>query len=287
MPNDIQLTEEVIQHLARLPERKRAALYREIGRAEFERCAEDPMYWLDYRRHIRPYVYTHDPHPMYECLQCPSTGLVYPFNKLDHHLAAKHSMKDVPFSALRSLFRELPAYRPFPMFPYIEPLVNAWLRNNMMLIEKARDMTATWTVVALYTWDTLFHHGRQNIFQSEDASKTLDLVKRAKIIYDKQPKFLKDVYPAAFTIGPAKSGILKIESLGSEILGFPEGADQIRQYHPTGVFSDEAAFQKSAGDSFAAIKPSVQNGGRYTAVSSANPSWFQFACADTLDSLGE
>ena len=42
---------------------------------------------------------------------------------------------------------------------------------------------ATWLVVALYTWDTIFHPGRQNFFQSETAPKTLELVRRAWHIY--------------------------------------------------------------------------------------------------------
>jgi hypothetical protein len=132
----------------------------------------------------------------------------------------------------------------------------------------------------MYTWDTLFHRNRENIFQSDDSTKTLDLVERAFFIWDNQPSFLKNIHPAAVSAGQTRSGILRVPSLVSTILGFPQGADQIRQYHPSGVFVDEAAFQVEAEAAFAAVKPAIGAGGRYTAVSSANPGWFMQACRD-------
>ncbi len=71
--------------------------------------------------------------------------------------------------------------------------------------------------------------------------------------------------------------------LDSEIIGLAQGPDQIRMHHPSGVFMDEAAFQEKAGDTFAAIKPAIQNGGRFTAISSAAPGWFALVCEDKLD----
>ena len=61
-------------------------------------------------------------------------------------------------------------------------------------------MMATWMIVALHTWDCLFHKGRQHLFQSQTAPKTLELVQRAYFIAKRQPKFLRDV------IGPVVWG---------------------------------------------------------------------------------
>jgi hypothetical protein len=152
-----------------------------------------------------------------------------------------------------------------------------------VFIQKSRDMKATWLTVAMYTWDALFHEGRQHIFQSEDARKTSDLVKRAWIIYKHQPKFIRQIHLAHPSMGIAKAGVLRIDTLNSEIMGFPQGADQIRQYHPSGVFLDEAAYLVEAGPTFTAVKPAIESGGKFTAVSSANPSWFWKACIDELD----
>jgi hypothetical protein len=254
-----------------------------IGKTEWEKCASDIFYWVDQTRHpLMPYVYTQDPHPLHVCNLC-NDGVTHHFNKRSTHLELFHNLHTQTFQEIAAHFTELDTTRPFTMMPYFQPIIECWLRDQFVFVEKSRDMMATWLAVTMYTWDTLFHKGRQNIFQSEDAAKTSELVQRSAFIYANQPRFLKDVMPAKFGQGAARSGFLQVPGLGSEILGFPQGADQIRQYHPSGVFQDEAAFQEMAGAAFMAIKPSIQAGGRFTAVSSANPSFFMLCCMDRTD----
>lgn len=284
----IDVTPELLSSIARLRPSTRKKALAMIGRQEWDRCAEDVLYWLDAAKHpvLGPYVYTKDPHPMHKCLKCVDKDLTYRTSDREKHLKIAHKIKPKSEGEIRGYFLELDTTRPFPFsMPYVKPIVEWWLREPIIILEKSRDMVATWTIVMLYTWDTLFHKGRENIFQSEDATKTLDLVERAFFIYRNQPKFLRDVVKADFTVGAGKSGRLLVPELESTILGFPQGPGQIRQYHPSGVFQDEAAFQVEAGEAFAAIKPAIQNGGRFTAVSSAYPSWFMHAAKDTIESL--
>lgn len=277
----VEITEQTLTALAKLPPKDRNKAYEELGRQEWERCADDCLYWLDSKRHFIPYVHTRDPKPLYTCNLC-ADGQGHFFNNRHLHLEARHSIEtnDIPDAEISARFTELPRERAFTVFPYIEPIAKYWLREKIMFIEKSRDMMATWLVVALYTWDTIFHKNRENIFQSDDSSKTLELVERSFFIWDHQPKFLKSVHPAAMTAGQTRAGILRVPSLGSTILGFPQGPDQIRQYHPSGIFVDEAAFQVEAEAAFMAVKPAIQAGGRYTAVSSANPGFFMACCRD-------
>lgn len=282
--SDFEITSEHLQAVTRMKPRQRRLALQAIGRHEWQRCSEDVLYWLDVEKHpaLGHYVYTKDPHPMHECIKC-GPGLTYKTSDREKHLKMAHDMEPKSDGEIRGCFIELDTTRPFPLqFPYVRPIIDWWLREPIVIIEKSRDMTATWMTVMLYTWDTIFHKGRENIFQSEDATKTLDLVERANFIYMNQPKFLREVCKANFTVGAGKAGKLTLPDLGSAILGFPQGPDQIRQYHPSGVFQDEAAFQAQAGDAFAAIKPAIQNGGRFTAVSSAYPSWFMHAARDTI-----
>src|SRR5215813_11131860 len=65
---------------------------------------------------------------------------------------------------------------------------------------------------------------------------------------------------------------LKLEfANGSRIVGIPEGADQIRSFHPWGLLMDEAAFQPEAGEAYDAAVPVCQ---KIIVVSSAGPGWF-------------
>jgi len=281
---DIDLTPALFDEIARLKPSEQRKVMRIIGEQEFDRCADDLLYWLDESKHIVPYVYTQDQKPLYECTICRDAGVESTsyFHKLDDHLKIRHGIEQANPQDRRGYFKELPTTRPFPMKPYIEPIARTWLTEQFIVIPKSRDMIATWQIVAYYTWDTLFHTGRQNFFQSENASKANYLVQRANFIYKNQPKFLRDMHKATYTVNN-KNGRLYVPSLDSEIIGLPQGPDQIRMHHPTGIFGDEIAFQEKAGETFSAIKPAIQAGGRYTGISSANPGWMHLVVEDLLD----
>lgn len=280
------LSKELLADIDKLPRNKRQGVLKVIGEKEFEKCAADIFYWLDESKHPGvPYVYTQDPHPLHLCKKCKGSEFemnTHHFNKRSIHLKLFHDIDEENFQMLAGYFTELDTTRTFTIMPYMPPIIEAWLSQQFVFWAKSRDMMATWLTVTMYTWDTLFHKGKQNIFQSEDASKTLELIERAFFLYKNQPPFLKNVHKATFGAGGSRSGVMKVDSLGSSLLGFPQGADQIRQYHPSGVFQDEAAFQPEASASFAAIKPAIQQGGRFTAVSSANPGWFQLCVTDHI-----
>jgi hypothetical protein len=279
------LNNELLGKVAKLPKRQREGAMKELGKLEWDRCAEDIFYWLDQKLHpAMPYVFTHDPHPYFLCSIC-NDGNTYQSQQRKTHLKVAHGIIADSEPQLRGYYSDLPTIRPFPLYDYMRPIIDTWMNEQFVFVQKSRDMVATWTVVMCYTCDTLFHEGRQHIFQSEDAQKTSDLVKRAGIIYHNQPKFIRNIHKAYKALGLSKAGTLQVPTLNSEIMGFPQGADQIRQYHPSGIFLDEAAYLVDAGNTFAAIKPAIQAGGKFTAVSSANASWFWKACSDELDTL--
>ena len=284
-----QITEEVLQNISRLSPKARGDAFGILGKYEFDHCADDPIYWLDQTQHVKtkshpkgmPYVFTKDPHILYECKTC---GVELFGDKRGIHLESSHKIVATSIRTLGEQFIELPPIRPFTVIEYMPPIAQAWLNSQFFVIEKSRDMMATWLMVALFSWDAFFHKGRQHIFQSQDAGKTLELVQRSKIIYDNTPHFLKQIIgPIIFGKGNTKSGELFIPRQESEILGFPQGADQIRQFHHSGVFTDETAFQVEAAASFAAIKPAIQQGGKYVGISSANRSYFELLCRDRSD----
>lgn len=288
-PAPSSITPQLLDRVTRLPRVQRQKVMKVLGQREFARCAADPIYWIDASQHVAtaawpkglPYVYTKDPHKIYTCVDCHME--VNEERRVDH-LELAHAAEYTNLHILQERFTLLPALRPFPMLEYMIPIIRTWQDAQYYAIEKSRDMTATWLMIALHTWDTMFHAGRQHIFQSEDAFKTLELVQRANVIYKNTPTFLREaIGRASYSKGTTKSGELYFLDQESEILGLPQGPDQIRQFHPSGIFADEAAFQSEAGSTFAAIKPAIMQGGRYSAISSANRSWFELVCRDKTD----
>jgi hypothetical protein len=177
-----ELTGELLAHIARLPSKQRQPVLAAVAKLEWEKCAADIFYWLDATQHYKsakypqgqPYAFTNDPHPMHQCVLCSGEDatLTYHFNKRRGHLQMKHDLYIPTEKELSQYFTQLPGTRPFTLQPYMPPIIEAWMAEPLMVVEKSRDMMATWLVVTLYSWDTLFHSNRQNIFQSEDSSKT-------------------------------------------------------------------------------------------------------------------
>ncbi len=173
--------------------------------------------------------------------------------------------------------------KPFPDKKYIKILVDLWLKYPLLLIPKTRQMMMSWIFTSLYLWDAQFHVGRLNFFQSKKSEDADQLVRRAKFIYDHEPRFLKRYFEdGKFNNlvcnpqhgGQHTQGKLTFPQIYSEIRGIPEGGDIIRSYTASGIFEDEMAFQPESSDAYTAAKPTLSSMGRFTGVSTAEDSTF-------------
>lgn len=282
----IDFTPGLLEEIKKLSPKARKSTLRALGDQEFKRCADDPVYWLDRNAHAIPYVYTLDPHELYACTLCGNEDN-WTFTKynLDFHLEHKHGLKPESDEEIEKYFWELPHIRAFTLKSYMVPIIRSWHKSQMFAMEKSRDMMATHMMSALIAWDVGFHEGKKWVIQSKSQKETLEIVEdRIKFILDHQPRWLgKDRHSIRFSQGGNKTGVIKIPSLNSAVVGLPRGAAQIRFEHPTGVFVDEAAFHEDAAECFSAIKPAIQQGGKYCAVSSAYPSFFQLLVEDRTE----
>lgn len=160
-----------------------------------------------------------------------------------------------------------------------------WHKNPLLAVPKTRRMTMSWYTIALYVWDTIFHDGRFNAFVSKKEDDANELVSRAKFILDnipadKIPRALLPPYESKFCV-------LDFPSIKSKIQGFPQGADQLRQFTFSGIFGDESAFWDNAQKFYAASFPTIDGGGRMTLVSSPAPGFFKKLCFDAMDAHGD
>ena len=115
----------------------------------------------------------------------------------------------------------------------------------------------------------MFHQGANVFLISDKEEKSDALVKRCEFLYDHIPQ--------GQLLVPKKRSkwcLLEFPGLDSSIRGVPQGAAQLRQYTATAIFADEAAFWERARETFSASKPTIEGGGRFTVVSSAQEGWF-------------
>ena len=157
-----------------------------------------------------------------------------------------------------------------PQKQYIKFLVRAWQKCPLLVICKSRQMLVTWTFVCLYLWDAMFKYGRRDFFQSEKEEKANELIERVHFTH----RFLPG---KPYKIGAKYTYCrLRFPSVDSIIKGVPQGPDVIRQETASGVLSDEMAFQFEAERAYIAAKPTIDGGGRYTAISTPNgPNFFK------------
>jgi hypothetical protein len=168
-------------------------------------------------------------------------------------------------------------YRPFPLKPHFRPIVDAFQDEPVLFIEKSRDMMLSWLCVGLFTHAAMTIPGIEVLFQSQKEEKAFELVAYAKTLYERQAAIIRHIYPLKMKRQPA--GILEFAH-GSRIIGIPGGGDQIRSYHPWGLFQDEAAFMPEAGESYDHAVPVCQ---KIVVVSSAGPGWFSEQCQGAID----
>lgn len=181
----------------------------------------------------------------------------------------------------------------FPEKEYIKILIDLWLKDNLLLVPKTRQMMISWIFTSLYLWDTQFHKGRLTFFQSKKADDADDLVQRAKFVWDHEPKFLRRYYSdgqlKTLVCNPQHNGQavyckMNFPDINSEIRGIPEGGDVIRMHTASGILSDEMAFQPEAQAAYTAARPTISSKGRFTGVSTAEDNtFFQSLVFDQLE----
>jgi hypothetical protein len=161
-------------------------------------------------------------------------------------------------------------FRGFPDKPYFRPLINNFESEPVVFVEKSRDLMLSWLCVGFFTHSAMTNDQREVLFQSQKEDKAAELIDYAKTLYEQQDEPLKRHFPLAKPL--KEQSALRLEfANGSRLIGIPEGADQIRSYHPWGLLMDEAAFQPEAGEAYDAAVPVCQ---KIIVVSSAGPGWF-------------
>jgi hypothetical protein len=170
--------------------------------------------------------------------------------------------------------------RRYPPHAYAELLVRRWQEHPLLVVPKSRRMVISWLFVAVNYWLARFHAQAKVAFMARKLGKTdtegsSELVRRAWFIHRHVPALLP-ACEAEYSVGR-----LTFPN-GSEILALGEGADQARQHTFTSVLADEVVYWEQALETWVALRPTIEGGGRITAVSSAGKGFFSDLVHDQL-----
>jgi hypothetical protein len=170
--------------------------------------------------------------------------------------------------------------RRYPDRAYAELLVRRWQSEPLLAVAKSRRMVVTWLFVSLNYWLARFSPMAKVAFMARKLGKTetegsAELVRRAYFVHRHLPPTLPPC-ELEYSIG-----FLRFPN-GSEIVALGEGEEQARQHTFTSVLADEVAFWEHAYETWVALRPTIEGGGRITAVSSAAPGFFRDLVHDQL-----
>lgn len=165
--------------------------------------------------------------------------------------------------------------------PYLPWLFHKFLTTPIFFVPKSREMVVTWSLLAYLVWKCQFFPETQVVFQGQKLEKVQDLIVGrdapgyARTLWERQDPWLRDENPLAKRIEDMPAHRMTWKN-GSEIIGVPAGADQVRQYHPSIFVVDEAAHVDDFQGSYDSAVPVAQ---QIIAVSSAAPSYFGDVCS--------
>ncbi len=180
------------------------------------------------------------------------------------------------------------AIRPWPVLPHHERTINRMFTRRNLVLPKSRQVGVSWDGSGVVLHGAQFNEGVRAGCQSKKGQDTGALLERMEFIWSHQPTFLRRNFPARFTHD--KSGPKIRFRHNSEIMGFPEGPDQIRSYVMTLMWFDECQLNPSGAEGMAAAGPSLglgkEEGGAMWATGTAHPGfWADIAYLQRQEAL--
>jgi hypothetical protein len=163
-------------------------------------------------------------------------------------------------------------YRAFPSWPFVYPLCE-YLEDDserVKLIEKSRDMMATWTIAGYFTLQCQLVAEREVIVQTMTDEKGFEVISYAKHLYASQPQWLRDAFPLPKPLDKQPASEFRVGTSVMHVI--PSGIGKIRSYHPWGIFSDETAFQPEAEVAYDEARASGVR--KIVLNSTANAGWY-------------
>lgn len=144
--------------------------------------------------------------------------------------------------------------------PYVEPIIRVWQESPMFICDKARRMWLSYLMITLHLHLAFTNTDRRIGIMSKKFDDACEHLANMKRIYDAIPE---DIYPSACRpTMRIKEGMIYFDEIGSMIHAVASGPDQARQYGFTAIFWDEMDFCDNQETTYAALSPTLQNGGR-------------------------
>lgn len=171
-----------------------------------------------------------------------------------------------------------PSKRLFPDLPYLRELIWRMETEQMLFVEKSRQMMATNAAMGFAYWYAASQPGRQCYVRAERREQAIDILQRCRFIHINLPEWLRPDIALGDLDKQDKSKL--VFANGSFIQALSSGPHKIRSTTASLIVDDEVAFWGDYMESFAAAMPSVEGGGKLFALTTAYPGHADDLCHD-------
>jgi hypothetical protein len=154
----------------------------------------------------------------------------------------------------------------FKFWDFQGDILDAFLHSKRVVILKARQLGVSWMVAAYALWMALFHDNANVLILSQKEDLAQDLLSKVKFMNDRLPEWLTQ------PVGQENLKLLEFYSkrFHSQIKALPATKEAGRSETASVVICDEHSFHPYAQENFAAVGPTIDAGGQFISVSTAN-----------------
>ena len=136
---------------------------------------------------------------------------------------------------------------------------------RLLVIGKARQVGLSYALCIISLWLAKFRQNAKVLMLSQGEEEAFDLVARCRFIDNNLPDYLRGKRD------PDQRGFLGFPATNSEIRALPSTDKAGRSTDATLVVCDEWEFHEYAEENFAALKPTIDAGGKFIALSTGDP----------------
>lgn len=152
----------------------------------------------------------------------------------------------------------------FEPWPWQQELAEVLPSLRRAQFLKARQLGMSWELAAYALHKGLTNPGHPVLLLSQTEPDAIELLDKVKFIYERLPDTLK------VRIGRDNTRILEFADLHSAIRALPSTEKAGRGFTGSLVVADEHAFHQWAVANMAAVDPTIEAGGQFLSLSSAN-----------------
>lgn len=151
---------------------------------------------------------------------------------------------------------------PFTLWPAQREALETLTTHRQVIVLKARQLGMSWLVLALAVWECIHFPGKTIPVFSRGQDEANEMIRRAKGIYQRL-----SVKPVDLTTD--NTGTIAWSN-GSRMMAFPATKSAGSSFTGSWAILDEFAKMQFAEELYTSVKPTIDDGGRITIISTAN-----------------